>query len=600
MSPECLSNYLIHLATENLIPRLKAPEIPIDGLLNIERRCLLAEYMEWKKFYDWKSNEEWLGGGYVSLHDRANFNLDLKDFLAISYSVGLLTEKTGNYKALIVALTDVRGNNDSLDLESLIIDMVESEISEEENVLNFGRFGELVDHIKNPKSKDHLKNLLYTQTSDLVMEEPDNALKLAEILISLKLLAEKVDYEIVEDLVEKYIKVCEYSQQFHLGNESEYKVFELTNQSELTDSLRLLLDFPFKDENNEKFKSLCNHYKPVKIEESKAPVEANSQIEKIKSVLYESTDWQNNNVDFIDSEEKIEFGKLIIPFDEKKGLMMRKGLIKNRNGQLIPVAIKSIIDSGTNKKVDEAFFMAKAQDNKAFLKLYGYYEDKSDNGNKRTNIVMELAKESLTDLIKNWAEINIITKKEQAYRYAEILIHGMHALNKKNISHRDLKPDNILITEDGSVKIADFDVSKTITRNEYGDTLRTMSTAFTGTRIFVSPEMWNVGNGVISAEGLNYNISDVYSLGLTILNMLTSYLIASWNNGVKLQDVIYEVIDQALKPLPGENDEKGENDENLRSLLRSMLTVDHNLRPSFEALTKTFVKEVSTNKEEFA
>ena len=596
MSSEVLSNYLFNLASENLIPRLKAPEIPLNRLLNPEREVLLTEYMEWKKFYNWKSNEEWLGGGDVPLNDRANINLDLKDFLAISYSVGLLTEQTGNYKALLVALADVRSNNDSFDLESLIINMVKSEIMEEENVLNFGRFGELIDHVKNQKNLDPLKHELYTQTSDLVMNEPNNALKLAEILASLKLLAEKVDYEIVEELVEKYIKVCEYSQQFHLGYESEYRKFELTSEIELKDSLRLLLDFPFKEENNEKFQSLCNHYKPVKIEESKVPIEADSQTEKIKRLLFESVDWQNNNVDFIDSEEKIEFTGLIIPYDEKKMLLMRKGRIKDKSGKSIPVAIKSITDTGKKKKVDEASFMAKIQDHKAFLKLYGYYEDISDGGYKRTNIVMELAKESLSDQIKdlNKKNTDIKSRKELAYGYAQALIQGMNALNKKDISHRDLKPDNILITEDGSVKIVDFDVSKVISRNEYGETMKTMNNVFTGTQYFVSPEMMNVGFGERDAEGLNYNISDVYSLGLTILNILTSHLIASWNNGIDLQKIIYEVIDTACCYSPTE-----EIDDKLRLLLRSMLIVKYNDRPSFEALTKTFGQVDITKKDEF-
>ena len=594
MSPEGLANYLMYFAEENLIPGLKNPDLPISDLLSASHQSVLKDYIEWKTYYNWKTNNEWLEGGSVSQNDRTQFNQVLRDFLAISYSVGILFEKSGNYKPVLEVMVDVKSNNDSLDLESLIVDTVASEIIEEENVLNFERFGILIDYIKIPKNLDHLKSLLYTQTSDLVMEGPDNALKLAEILKSLKVLAEKVDYEIVEELVDKYIKVCNYSHQVLVEDAPPYDLYEKTNESDLRDSLGLLLDFPFDNESKEKFESLCNHYKPVKTEDPVLPVEVDPQTEKIKTILNSSIDWQSNNVDFIDSKEKITFGKYIVLPGVKKGLSVCRGFIKDKNGNLIPVAIKTTTDTDSIKKGDEVTFMALAQDHKTFLKLYGYYKY-SDGVNKTSNIVMELAEKSLAHQIKEWNDDNfdISERKKKAFEYAEILIHGMEALNKKNISHRDLKPDNILITEDGQVKIADFDVSKTVKRDEYGATQMTQSVSFTGTENFVSPEMMRVGLKLVDGEKFNYNISDVYSLGLTILNMITSYLIKSWNNGDDLQTVINSVIDKACDPVTTENEGK------LKKLLQLMLTVDHTKRPSFGELCSLFKRSEPTFKEEF-
>ena len=76
----------------------------------------------------------------------------------------------------------------------------------------------------------------------------------------------------------------------------------------------------------------------MKGEESKAPVEADSLTEKIKSLLYDTIDWQNSNIDFIDSQEKIDIGELIIPFDQRRGIMVCKGYLKDRNDQSISVS----------------------------------------------------------------------------------------------------------------------------------------------------------------------------------------------------------------------------------------------------------------------
>lgn len=82
------------------------------------------------------------------------------------------------------------------------------------------------------------------------------------------------------------------------------------------------------------------------------------------------------------------------------------------------------------------------------------------------------------------------------------VIRGLKYLHDNNIVHGDLKPQNLLVASDGTVKIGDFGLSKMIDENE-------MQKEYIGTPAFMAPE---VCNGV-SFDG---KTSDLYSVGATI------------------------------------------------------------------------------------
>ena len=80
-------------------------------------------------------------------------------------------------------------------------------------------------------------------------------------------------------------------------------------------------------------------------------------------------------------------------------------------------------------------------------------------------------------------------------------------LHQNNIIHRDLKPANIFITEDGTYKLADFNVSKLIkSGNGLTDTI-------SGTPLYCGPEIWDY-KGYDSAV-------DMWSLGVTAYELAT-------------------------------------------------------------------------------
>lgn len=83
---------------------------------------------------------------------------------------------------------------------------------------------------------------------------------------------------------------------------------------------------------------------------------------------------------------------------------------------------------------------------------------------------------------------------------------GIEAAHNNNIIHRDIKPQNIIISKDGKVKVMDFGIAKAATSN-------TVTSNVMGSVHYTSPEQ--------ARGGYSDQKSDVYSLGITFFEMLT-------------------------------------------------------------------------------
>lgn len=90
------------------------------------------------------------------------------------------------------------------------------------------------------------------------------------------------------------------------------------------------------------------------------------------------------------------------------------------------------------------------------------------------------------------------------------IVDGLVYLHQNNRIHRDVKLNNILINQDGAVKISDFGISKLIDQTNTKDHNKNIST-FVGTQIYMSPER---------LQGKSYSFSsDIWSLGICIYEL---------------------------------------------------------------------------------
>ena len=99
----------------------------------------------------------------------------------------------------------------------------------------------------------------------------------------------------------------------------------------------------------------------------------------------------------------------------------------------------------------------------------------------------------------------------QAAALVATLAEGMQVAHRGGIVHRDLKPANILLTADGTPKIADFGLA----RHFDGEPAFTLSGTRLGTPSYMAPEQ------VIGKAGTIGPAADIYALGVLLYEMLT-------------------------------------------------------------------------------
>ncbi|CDO92842.1 unnamed protein product [Kluyveromyces dobzhanskii CBS 2104] len=106
---------------------------------------------------------------------------------------------------------------------------------------------------------------------------------------------------------------------------------------------------------------------------------------------------------------------------------------------------------------------------------------------------------SLRDILKHGPLL-----EDDTVNYVTQTLHGLRYLHEQGVIHRDIKAANLLLTEDGVVKLADFGVSTRINR---------MAMTYAGSPNWMAPE-------VMTGQGAS-TVSDTWSLGATVVELLT-------------------------------------------------------------------------------
>ena len=133
--------------------------------------------------------------------------------------------------------------------------------------------------------------------------------------------------------------------------------------------------------------------------------------------------------------------------------------------------------------------------------IVNIYDVGSENG--LYYIVMEYVEGST---LKTYIEKKGQLSFKESASIAIQVARGIEAAHNKNIIHRDIKPQNIIISTDGKVKVTDFGIAKATSSN-------TISSDVMGSVHYASPEQ--ARNGFVDGR------SDIYSLGIVMFEMVT-------------------------------------------------------------------------------
>lgn len=144
---------------------------------------------------------------------------------------------------------------------------------------------------------------------------------------------------------------------------------------------------------------------------------------------------------------------------------------------------------------------------------------------------------------------------DQAIKYVLQIADGLAAAHERGIVHRDVKPANIIITEEDFVKIVDFGLAR------FGDTTRiTKAGTSMGTPAYMSPEQ---------VRGLQADHrSDIWSVGVILFEMLTGWLPFK---GMDAMSMFYSIVNS---PPDDSEDVAARIPAHLRAVIHKALSKD--------------------------
>ena len=156
-------------------------------------------------------------------------------------------------------------------------------------------------------------------------------------------------------------------------------------------------------------------------------------------------------------------------------------------------------------------------------------------------IVMELI-EGIT--LKSYIEKKELLDSKEAIGIAIQVAQGIAAAHEQHIIHRDIKPQNMIISKDGKVKVADFGIARAVSS-------QTVNSSAVGSVHYISPEQ--------ARGGYCDERSDIYSFGITLYEMVTGRVPFEGDNTVAvalahLEDPVVPPGDYNPQVYPGLED----------------------------------------------
>ncbi len=158
------------------------------------------------------------------------------------------------------------------------------------------------------------------------------------------------------------------------------------------------------------------------------------------------------------------------------------------------------------------------------------------------------------------------------------IVRGLHEAHSRGIVHRDLKTENVLVTDAGQAKIADFGIAKLMTDEGLDEDSLTRTGAVLGTYRAMSPEQ-------ARGEPVDHR-SDLFSFGVLLYELLTGLSPFDAENGLAMLD---RIVNHRQPPLNGQ---RPKVPEELSALVDQLLEKDPSLRPRSAGEVARILEEI--------